>query len=151
MRTPAWMRGSPGSRDETGWFWGGSLSQERSGGSPSGLAREPRGPYRGRGLRNFTGAERLVVCRGTFAAIAERERRSPLVGQLGGRTVVMALELATCGLPNCYRHVVVAMHGLMVDGGMVLIRLLGAVEVVTTSGQTVQMGPPRRSTVLAAL
>ncbi|MGE5829353.1 MAG: BTAD domain-containing putative transcriptional regulator, partial [Micromonosporaceae bacterium] len=34
---------------------------------------------------------------------------------------------------------------------MVLIRLLGAVEVVTDSGQTVQMGPPRRCTVLAAL
>jgi DNA-binding SARP family transcriptional activator/tetratricopeptide (TPR) repeat protein len=34
---------------------------------------------------------------------------------------------------------------------MVLIRLLGAVEVVTDSGQTVELGPPKRCTVLAAL
>jgi len=33
----------------------------------------------------------------------------------------------------------------------VLIRLLGAVEVVTDSGQAVEMGPPQRCTVLAAL
>src|SRR4029450_2254809 len=40
----------------------------------------------------------------------------------------------------------------MVDGdGMVLIRLLGAVQVVTDSGQTVELGPPKRCTVLAAL
>ncbi|MGE5826836.1 MAG: AfsR/SARP family transcriptional regulator [Micromonosporaceae bacterium] len=34
---------------------------------------------------------------------------------------------------------------------MVLIRLLGAVEVVTDSGQTVELGPPKRCMVLAAL
>src|SRR4029450_7018979 len=40
----------------------------------------------------------------------------------------------------------------MVDGdGMMLIRLLGAVEVVTDSGQRVELGPPKRCTVLAAL
>ena len=37
------------------------------------------------------------------------------------------------------------------DGGAVVIRLLGAVEVVTDAGHTVQMGPPQRRTVLAAL
>src|SRR5262245_47597199 len=34
---------------------------------------------------------------------------------------------------------------------MMLIRLLGAVEILTDSGQTVEVGPPQRCAVLAAL
>src|SRR5262249_38321610 len=60
-------------------------------------------------------------------------------------------ERAVWELVNCCRYAVAPMHGLMVDGGMVLIRLLGAVEVVTDSGQAVGVGPPQRCTVLAAL
>jgi DNA-binding SARP family transcriptional activator len=65
--------------------------------------------------------------------------------------VVMAVEHAVWELVKRCRYVVVGMHGLMVDGGTVLIRLLGAVEVVTDSGQTVELGPPQRCAVLAAL
>jgi DNA-binding SARP family transcriptional activator/tetratricopeptide (TPR) repeat protein len=37
------------------------------------------------------------------------------------------------------------------DGGTVLIRLLGAVQAVADSGQAVEVGPPKRCAVLAAL